>query len=93
MMEEQNIYDAGWYDGIEFGLTMKDVNQGIVPEDNQSVLIYVDNMFLPSVFYPICCQENNTQYNQRVFLLQNGQMLLPGYVRYWMPMPMLPEEE
>ena len=92
MMAEQNQYDAGWYDGIEFGLTMKDTNEGILPDDNEVVLIYMGGMFLEATFYPLWYQENGQWYCQRKFVTPEGRQFLPGFIRYWMPMPKFPEE-
>ena len=86
-MEEQNIYDCGWYDGIEYGLTMKDCDQGILPEENQQVLIYLNGLFLQAVFQTLYYQK--TGY-QKMFVTVSGRQFLPGYIKYWMPLPMFP---
>ena len=91
MMEMQNQYDEGWYDGVEFGLTMKDVNEGILPQDNERVLVLVNGEYIKSTFYPIWFQENGINHCRRVFLQPDGQSYyVPGFIRYWMPMPRLP---
>ena len=85
-MEDQNIYDTGWYDGIEYALTWKDVNEGILPEDGQIVLIWLNDLILKCTFYSIWYDN----YYQKVFITDDGKQFLPGYVQYWIPFPMFP---
>lgn len=91
LMEEQNQYDNGWYDGIQYGLTMKDINNDIFPDENQPVLIYLNGIFISAVFRTLYFLENGEQYYQKMFITVDGKQFVPGYVRWWMPLPIIPD--
>ena len=91
MQEEQNWYDNGWYDGVQFGLTMKDCDQGILPEENQDVLIWLNGIYIQAKFQTLCYQQLDGQFRtQKMFVTASGKEFIPGYVKYWMPLPMFP---
>lgn len=90
MWEAQNQYDAGWWDGVEYGLTMRDINNDILPEENQAVLLFINSIYIPATFKTLMFQENGQQYHQKMFVTYEGRQFLPGYVRWWMPLPIIP---
>lgn len=91
LQEEQNLYDQGWWDGIQYGLTMKDVNNDIFPDENQPVLIVLDGFFVSAIYRTLYFEENGEQYYQKVFVTVDGKRYVPGYIRWWMPLPIIPE--
>lgn len=91
LQEKQNYYDEGWWDGIQYGLTMKDIDNDIFPEEEQSVLILIGDSFASAVYRTLYFQENGQQYYQKMFITCDGKQFLPGFIRYWMPHPIVPD--
>ena len=91
LIEQQNLYDNGWYDGIQYGLTMKDIENDIFPEENQLVLILVGSLFVSATYKTIHFVENGHPYYQREFITVDGKQFLPGFIRWWMPHPIIPD--
>ena len=92
LQEEQNLYDEGWCDGIQYGLTMKDINNDIFPDENQPVLILLNGFFVSATYRTIYFEENGEQYYQRTFITVDGKQFLAGFIRYWMPLPIVPND-
>ena len=90
-MEEQNQYDLGWYDGIQYGLTMHDICNDIYPDENQPVLIYINGLFLSAIYRTFSYEQDGEQCYQTAFVTVSGEVFYPGYVRFWMPLPMIPD--
>ena len=70
---------------------MRNINNDIFPDENQPVLIYFNGLFLSAVFRTLYFEENGEQFYQKTFITVDGKQYVPGYVRWWMPLPIIPE--
>ena len=91
LQEEQNQYDNGWWDGVQYGLTMHDICNDIYPDENQPVLIYLNGLYISAIYRTVWYEQDGEKYYQTAFITVSGQQFYPGYVRYWMPLPMFPD--
>ena len=80
----QNQYDCGWYDGIEYGLTMKNVRDGYYPDNGQAVLLFLEQskMFISANYI-------DDGY-QKYFITPDNKQFYIGYVNWWLPHPTFP---